>query len=100
MDPLKLLARGMLAGFKIVGYSLACLAQSLWYVAHGKRELIGHRSSTLSPPIAADCAALGMVGSHRSSTLEPRRAHVPPVLGMVGSHRSSTLPSAQQLCNA
>jgi hypothetical protein len=41
MDPFKLMARLALASFKITGYFLACLAQSLWYIAHGKRELIG-----------------------------------------------------------
>ena len=33
--------RLMLAFFKIAGYSLACGAQSLWYLAHGKPELVG-----------------------------------------------------------
>jgi hypothetical protein len=41
MDPFKLMARGALAAFKITGYFLACLAQTMWYIAHGKRELIG-----------------------------------------------------------
>jgi hypothetical protein len=31
----------MLAFFKIAGYFLACGVQSLWYVAHGKPELVG-----------------------------------------------------------
>jgi hypothetical protein len=41
MDPFKLMARIILAVFKITGYFVACMAQSLWYVAHGKHELIG-----------------------------------------------------------
>jgi hypothetical protein len=40
-DPFKLFFRLMLAFFKIAGYSLACGAQSLWYLAHGKPELVG-----------------------------------------------------------
>lgn len=40
-DPFKLFFRLMLASFKIAGYGLACAVQSLWYLAHGKRELIG-----------------------------------------------------------
>jgi hypothetical protein len=31
----------MLAFFKIAGYFLACGVQSLWYLAHGKPELVG-----------------------------------------------------------
>lgn len=27
--------------FKIAGYTLACGAQALWYIAHGKNELVG-----------------------------------------------------------
>jgi hypothetical protein len=41
LDPFKLFFRLMLLIFKITGYSLACEAQSLWYVAHGKTELVG-----------------------------------------------------------
>jgi hypothetical protein len=41
MDPFKLMGRVMLAAFKITGYLVACLAQAIWYVAHGQRELIG-----------------------------------------------------------
>jgi hypothetical protein len=41
MDPFKLMARLLLAGFKISGYFVTCMAQSLWYVANGKRDLIG-----------------------------------------------------------
>jgi hypothetical protein len=41
MDPFKLFARGMLAALKIAGYFVACVAQSIWYIAHGHRELIG-----------------------------------------------------------
>jgi hypothetical protein len=40
-DPFKLCFRLMLAFFKITGYFLACGVQSLWYVAHGKPELVG-----------------------------------------------------------
>jgi len=41
LDPFKLFFRLMLLIFKITAYSLACGAQSLWYVAHGKSELVG-----------------------------------------------------------
>ena len=40
-DPFKLFFRLMLAFFKIAGYFLACGVQSLWYLAHGKPELVG-----------------------------------------------------------
>ena len=41
LDPFKLFFRIILLFFKITGYTLACGAQSLWYVAHGKNELVG-----------------------------------------------------------
>ena len=41
LEPFKLFFKLILLCFKIVGYSLACGAQSLWYVAHGKTELVG-----------------------------------------------------------
>lgn len=40
LDPFKLFFRIILLFFKITGYTLACGAQSLWYVAHGKNELV------------------------------------------------------------
>jgi hypothetical protein len=40
-DPFKLMFRLMLLLFKVTGYFIACLLQSLWYVAHGKKELVG-----------------------------------------------------------
>jgi hypothetical protein len=40
-DPFKLFFRLMLACFKIAGYFFACGVQSLWYLAHGKPELVG-----------------------------------------------------------
>lgn len=39
--PFQLLGRLLLAGFKITGYCVACGAQALWYLAHGKSELVG-----------------------------------------------------------
>ncbi len=41
LDPFKLFGRLLVAGFKITGYCIACGGQSLWYVAHGHRELVG-----------------------------------------------------------
>jgi hypothetical protein len=41
LDPFKLFFRLLLLVFKITGYALACAAQSFWYVAHGKNELVG-----------------------------------------------------------
>ena len=41
LDPFKLLFRLMGLCFKIAGYSIACGAQSLWYIGHGKNELVG-----------------------------------------------------------
>jgi hypothetical protein len=40
-DPFKLFGRLLLAFFKVSGYVLSCGLQALWYVAHGKRELVG-----------------------------------------------------------
>jgi hypothetical protein len=40
-DPFKLFFRLMLAMFRIAGYFVACALQSLWYLAHGKSELVG-----------------------------------------------------------
>jgi hypothetical protein len=40
-DPFKLFFRLILAFFRIAGYFLACTLQSLWYLAHGKSELVG-----------------------------------------------------------
>jgi len=41
VDPFKLFFKLFLLGFKITGYTLACGAQALWYIAHGRRELVG-----------------------------------------------------------
>lgn len=41
MDPFKLMGRMVLAAFKVTGYFVACLVQALWYVAHGKRDMVG-----------------------------------------------------------
>jgi hypothetical protein len=41
LDPFKLFFRLILVGLKIAGYTIACGAQSLWYVAHGHKELVG-----------------------------------------------------------
>ncbi len=41
VDPFKLFFRLILLIFKIAGYVFACGAQSLWYMAHGKNELVG-----------------------------------------------------------
>ena len=41
LDPFKLFIKLMLLAFKIIGYTIACGAQSVWYVAHGKNELVG-----------------------------------------------------------
>jgi hypothetical protein len=40
-DPFKLLGRLLLAFFKIGGYAISCGLQAIWYLAHGKRELVG-----------------------------------------------------------
>jgi len=40
-DPFKLVGKLMLLCFKVVGYSVACGFQALWYIAHGKREMVG-----------------------------------------------------------
>lgn len=40
-DPFKLFFRLVTLLFKIIGYTIACGAQALWYRAHGHKELIG-----------------------------------------------------------
>lgn len=40
-DPFKFFFRLILLFFKVVGYAVACGAQSLWYIAHGHKELVG-----------------------------------------------------------
>lgn len=40
-DPFKLFFRLMVLFFKIIGYTIACGVQALWYVAHGKNDLVG-----------------------------------------------------------
>ena len=40
-DPFKLFGRLILAGFKITGYLLTGVVEAAWYVAHGRRDLLG-----------------------------------------------------------
>jgi len=40
-DPFKLFGRLILAGFKITGYLLTGAAEAAWYIAHGRRDLLG-----------------------------------------------------------
>ena len=40
-DPFKLFGRLILAGFKITGYLLTGSAEAAWYIAHGRRDLVG-----------------------------------------------------------
>lgn len=40
-DPFKLFGRLILAGFKITGYMITGAAETAWYVAHGRRDLVG-----------------------------------------------------------
>jgi len=40
-DPFRLFGRLILAGFKIAGYFVTGLAQAGWYLAHGRRDLLG-----------------------------------------------------------
>jgi len=40
-DPFKLFGKLLLAGFRITGYFVSCCLQAAWYLAHGKRELVG-----------------------------------------------------------
>lgn len=40
-DPFKLFGRLILAGFRIGGYVITGIAESAWYIAHGRRDLIG-----------------------------------------------------------
>jgi len=40
-DPFKLFGRLILAGFKIGGYIITGGAEAAWYIAHGRRDLLG-----------------------------------------------------------
>jgi hypothetical protein len=40
-DPFKLFGRLILAGFKIGGYVLTAIVETAWYIAHGRRDLLG-----------------------------------------------------------
>jgi hypothetical protein len=40
-DPFRLFGRLILAGFRIGGYVITGIAESAWYIAHGRRDLIG-----------------------------------------------------------
>jgi hypothetical protein len=40
-DPFKLFFRLIVLFFQVAGYAVSCGAQSLWYIAHGHRELVG-----------------------------------------------------------
>jgi hypothetical protein len=40
-DPFKLFGRLILAFFKITGYFFAYGSQALWYVLHGRRDMVG-----------------------------------------------------------
>lgn len=39
--PFNLFANVLLAGFKISGYFVVCVAQTIWYAASGKPDKIG-----------------------------------------------------------
>jgi len=41
MDPFKLFGRLLLLSFKIAGYLLTGIVQTIWYLAHGKTDRIG-----------------------------------------------------------
>ena len=47
LSPFQLFGRLLLAGFKITGYCVACRAQSAWYLAHGKSEMVGNAIGSL-----------------------------------------------------
>lgn len=40
-DPFKLFGRLFVAAFKIIGYLTTGGAQAAWYIAHGRRDLLG-----------------------------------------------------------
>lgn len=40
-DPFKLFGRLILAALKIGGYVVTGIAESAWYIAHGRRDLLG-----------------------------------------------------------
>jgi hypothetical protein len=40
-DPFKLFGRLVLAGFKVTGYVLTGAAETVWYLSHGRKDLLG-----------------------------------------------------------
>ena len=40
-DPFKIFARLLLATFKICGYLITGVVEATWYIAHGRRDLLG-----------------------------------------------------------
>lgn len=40
-DPFKLFFRLLIAGFRIVGYTITCIAQVIWYISSGRPDKIG-----------------------------------------------------------
>ena len=39
--PFKLLWKLIVAGFKIVGYTVTGAVEAAWYITHGRRDLLG-----------------------------------------------------------
>jgi hypothetical protein len=58
-DPFKLFFRLAMMCFKIAGYTLACGAQALWYIAHGKNELVGDAIGYLGRDVTNAIAEVG-----------------------------------------
>lgn len=40
-DPFKLFGRGLVACFKIAGYTITFIMQILWFISHGRTDKIG-----------------------------------------------------------
>jgi hypothetical protein len=58
LDPFKLFFRLILLCFKIAGYTASCGVQALWYLGHGKSELVGDAIGYLGRDITNAFAAV------------------------------------------
>ncbi len=48
-DPFKLFGRGLVACFKIAGYTITFIMQILWFISHGRTDKIGDAFGVFRP---------------------------------------------------
>ena len=58
-DPFRLFFKLVIALFKIAGYTLAYGSQAVWYVFHGRRDLVGDAIGELGRGITDVIADIG-----------------------------------------